>query len=146
DSAGSGERAVHLVRKPVLGSHDLGGRRQHLIDVSRIDGQGIARGLRLQERVEVRLIGKSFACRPGDPGSQRLSGFDGIPFRVGNDTDKVVDLYYLRVSGQSLDDVTVDVLDLGAQSGRPDDFAVKHAGDTNFLHILVRALGFGRHL
>ena len=135
---------MHLVGVTVLGSDGLGCRGHDLIDVSAVDGERVARGLLQHIRVEVGLSGKGIAWRPGDPGSQRGSGLDGMPFPVGDDTDKVVDLYHLRVAGQAVDDAIVDVLDVGTEGGRPDDSAVKHVGDTNFLHVLEGAFGLGR--
>src|SRR5437762_14315026 len=67
-----------------------------------------------------------------------------MPFRVGDDTDKVVDLDHLRVAGQAVEDVPVDVLDVRTEGGRADDSAVKYPGDTNFLHVLVGAFSLRR--
>src|SRR5262245_25927070 len=69
-----------------------------------------------------------------------------MPLRVGDDTDKVVNLYHLRVAGQAVDDAFVNVLDVSAECGRADDFAVKHAGDTNFLHVLEGTFGLGGNI
>src|SRR5215471_13837700 len=146
DSTGTRDRAVHLERVTVLGSDGLVRRGHDLIDVSGVDGVGVARGLLRHIRIEVDLSKKGIACRPGDPGSQRRSGLDGMPFRVGDDTDKVVDPYNLRAAGQGVDDATVDILNAGSEGGRPDDSSVKHAGDTNVLHVLEGALGLGRDI
>src|SRR5207249_4467876 len=81
NSAGAGERTVHLVGVTVLGSEGLRRRGHDLIDVSAVDGEGVARGLLRHVLVEVGLSGKGIACRPGDPGNQRRSGVDGMPFR-----------------------------------------------------------------
>src|SRR5215468_10564964 len=67
-----------------------------------------------------------------------------MPLRVGDDTDKVVDPYHLRIAGQAVDEAIVDVLDVGAEGGWPDDSTVKHALDTHFLHVLEGAFGLGR--
>src|SRR5262249_9047766 len=128
----------------VLGTERLGGRGHDLVDVSGIDGERISRGLLRQVRVEVGLIGKGIARRPGYPGSKRSSGVGGMPVRGGDDTDKVVNLYHLRVAGQAGEGAFVDVLDVGTEGGWADHFAVKHAGDTNFLHVLEGAFGLGR--
>src|SRR5438094_10483728 len=67
-----------------------------------------------------------------------------MPFRAGDNTNKVVDLYHLRVSRQTVEDAIVDVLNLSTERGGSDNSAVKHAGDTNFLHVPIGAFGLGR--
>src|SRR5215813_5320981 len=130
---------MHLERVKVLGSDGFVRGGYNLIDVSGVNGVGVARGLLRHVGIEVGLSEKGIACRPGDPGSQRRRGLDGMPLRVRDDTDKVVDAYHLRAAGQAVDNAIVDTLNVGSESGRPDDSSVKHAGDTNVLHVLKGA-------
>src|SRR6516162_9540230 len=71
-----------------------------------------------------------------------------MPFRVSDHADQVVDLYHLRVAGKALDGTRVDgfLEEVCAQEGRANDFAVKHAGNPNFLRVLEGALDLGRNV